>query len=139
MEKLREGTVYSGTVEGYSSEGLGIVRLNGAVVFVPRAVRGEEIDLKITKVMKTAAAGEIVKIRKQSPERVKPECPYYGKCGGCDFQHMTYTEELWAKRQRVQDALTRLGGIDLQVEEILGARNPMGHHLLDGGGGLHDA
>ena len=69
MEKLREGKIYTGIVEGYSSEGLGIVKLDGAVVFVPRAVRGEEIDLKITKVMKTAAAGEIVKIRKASPER----------------------------------------------------------------------
>ena len=125
MEKLKAGNVYTATVEGYSSEGLGIVRLDGAVVFVPQAVRGEKVDLKITKVMKTAAAGEIVKIHKPSPERAKPECPYYGKCGGCDFQHMTYTEELWAKRQRVQDALTRLGGIDLQVEEILGAKEPM--------------
>ena len=60
MEKLREGGVYTGTVEGYSSEGLGIVRLDGAVVFVPRAVRGETVDLRITKVRKTAAAGEIV-------------------------------------------------------------------------------
>ena len=124
MEKLREGGVYTGTVEGYSSEGLGIVRLDGAVVFVPRAVRGETVDLKITKVMKTAAAGEIVKIHHPSPERAEPECPYYGRCGGCDFQHLTYTEELWAKRQRVQDALTRIGGTDLQVEEILGAKNP---------------
>jgi len=125
MEKLREGKVYTGTVEGYSSEGLGIVKLDGAVVFVPRSVRGEEIDLKITKVMKTAAAGEIVKIRKASPERANPECPHFGKCGGCDFQHLSYTEELWAKRQRVQDALTRLGGTDLKVEEILGAKDPM--------------
>ena len=125
MEKLREGNVYTGTVEGYSSEGLGIVKLDGAVVFVPRSVRGEEIDLKITKVMKTAAAGEIVKIRKASPERANPECSHFGKCGGCDFQHLSYTEELWAKRQRVQDALTRLGGTDLQVEEILGAKDPM--------------
>ena len=125
MEKLVQNQVYTGTVEGYSSEGLGIVRLDGAVVFVPQAVRGETVDLKITKVMKTAAAGEIVKIRKPSPERVKPECPYYGKCGGCDFQHLSYTEEMWAKRQRVQDAITRLGGTDLQVEEILGAKNPL--------------
>ena len=124
MEKLLENHVYTGTVEGYSSEGLGIVRLDGAVVFVPQAIRGEEIDLRITKVMKTAAAGEIVKIHNLSPERTKPECPYFGKCGGCDFQHMSYTEELWAKRQRVQDALTRLGGTDLQVEEILGAKDP---------------
>ena len=125
MEKLREGKVYTGTVEGYSSEGLGIVRLDGAVVFVPRAIRGEDIDLRITKVMKTAAAGEIVKIHKTSPNRVKPECPYFGQCGGCDFQHMDYSEELWAKRQRVQDAIARLGGSDLQVEEILGAKNPL--------------
>ena len=125
MEKLQLNKVYTGTVEGYSSEGLGIVRLDGAVVFVPRAVRGEIIDLRITKVMKTAAAGEIVKIKKSSPERTKPECPYFGVCGGCDFQHLSYAEELWAKRQRVQDALTRLGGTDLQVEEILGAKNPL--------------
>ena len=124
MEKLHQNQIYTGTVEGYSSEGLGIVRLDGAVVFVPQAIRGEEIDLRITKVMKTAAAGEIVKIHNPSPERTKPECPYFGKCGGCDFQHMSYTEELWAKRQRVQDALTRLGGTDLQVEEILGAKDP---------------
>jgi len=125
MEKLRAGNVYTGIVEGYSSEGLGIVRLDGAVVFVPQAIRGEKIDLKITKVMKTAAAGEIVKIHKASPERMKPECPYFGKCGGCDFQHMAYTEELWAKRQRVQDAIQRIGGSELQVEEILGAKEPM--------------
>ena len=62
MEKLLENHIYTGTVEGYSSEGLGIVRLEGAVVFVPQAVRGETIDLKITKVMKTCAAGKIVKI-----------------------------------------------------------------------------
>ena len=124
MEQLKENSIYTGTVEGYSSEGLGIVRLVGAVVFVPRTVRGEEIDLRITKVMKTCAAGEVVKLRKASPERMKPECPYFGQCGGCDFQHMSYTEELRAKRQRVQDALTRLGGTDLQVEEILGAKDP---------------
>jgi len=124
MEKLRLDQIYTGTVEGYSSEGLGIVRLDGAVVFVPQAVRGETVDLRITKVMKTAAAGEIVRLHRPSPERAKPECPHFGVCGGCDFQHLSYAEELWAKRQRVQDALKRLGGTDLQVEEILGAKNP---------------
>ncbi len=124
MEQLKENSIYTGTVEGYSSEGLGIVRLNGAVVFVPRTVRGEEIDLRVTKVMKTCAAGEVVKLRRPSPERTKPDCPHFGQCGGCDFQHMSYGEELRAKHQRVQDALTRLGGTDLQVEEILGAKDP---------------
>lgn len=125
MEELVQNKLYTGTVEGYSSEGLGVVRLNGAVVFVPCAVRGETVDVKITKVMKTCAAGKIVKIHDPSPERIKPECPYFGACGGCDFQHLNYAEELWAKRRRVQDALERIGGLNLQVEGILGAKDPL--------------
>ena len=124
MEALEKGSVYTAVIDGYSSEGLGIARVNGAVVFVPHAVRGEEIDLRITKVMKTSCAGEIVKIHNPSPERMEPECPYAGKCGGCAYRHLTYPEELWTKRQRVQDALTRIGGLELTVEEILGAKNP---------------
>ena len=125
MERLREGKIYSGTVEGYTSEGQGVVRLDGAVVFVPGTIRGEEIDLRITKVMKTAAAGELVKLRTPSPERTAPECPHFGRCGGCQFQHMSYQEELWAKRQRVEDALRRLGGSDVPIEGILGAKDPL--------------
>ena len=125
MERLREGKIYSGTVEGYTSEGQGVVRLDGAVVFVPGTIRGEEIDLRITKVMKTAAAGKLVKLRTPSPERTAPECPQFGRCGGCQFQHMSYQEELWAKRQRVEDALRRLGGSDVPIEGILGAKDPL--------------
>ena len=124
MEALQQGQLHTATVEGYSSEGLGIVRLEGAVVFVPGVVRGERIELRITKVMKTCAAGEAVKLLKRSPERVQPECPHYGDCGGCGFQHLSYPEELWAKRRRVQDALTRLGGTSVEVGEILGAKDP---------------
>lgn len=125
MEKLVQNKIYTGTVEGYSSDGLGIVRLDGAVVFVPGAVRGEKIDLRIAKVMRSSAAGEIVKIYAPSPERVESDCPYYGACGGCVYRHLTYAEELCAKRQRVQDALERIGGLTLPVEGIHGAQNPL--------------
>lgn len=121
---LQLHSVHTGLVEGYSSEGLGIVRLNGAVVFVPGAVRGETVELKITKVMKSSAAGEILRIREPSPARTDPACPYFGRCGGCDFQHLTYEEELRAKLQRVQDAITRLGGSDVEVSGIAGAASP---------------
>ncbi len=124
MENLEKNAVYSGLVEGYSSEGLGIVRVNGVVVFVPGVIRGEAIELRISKIMKSSAAGELVRVLELSPARVEPDCPYFGKCGGCDFRHLDYTEELLAKRQRVQDALFRLGGSSVQVEEILGAKNP---------------
>ena len=124
MEKLCQGHIDTGIVEGYSSEGLGIVRLDGAVVFVPGTVRGERIRLRITKVMKNAAAGEVVEVLEPSAERADPECPHFGICGGCTFQHLTYGEELWAKEQRVRDALERLGGTDAPVEPILGAKDP---------------
>ena len=124
MEPLKLGQIHTVFVEGYSSEGYGVVRLDGAVAFVPRAIRGERVDVRITRVMKTHALGELVKIQSPSPERAAPDCPYYGRCGGCDFRHLTYKEELWAKRRRVQDALARIGGSGVLVEEILGAKNP---------------
>lgn len=125
MKNLIQNQRYTGVVEGYSSDGLGIVRLGGEVVFVPGTVRGETIDLRIVKVMRSSAAGKLEKVLVPSPERVTPDCPYYGQCGGCNFRHMTYAEELRAKRQRVQDALRRIGGLDISVEEILGAEHPL--------------
>lgn len=120
---LQKNKTYRATIEGYSSEGLGIARIDGQVVFVHRAVRGEECDILIMKVLKNAAFGKVTKIHVPSSQRREPDCPYYGKCGGCDFRHMSYEEELYAKRQRVQDALTRIGGSDVQVEEILGGKD----------------
>ena len=118
---LTKNQVVRAHIEGYSSEGLGIARVDGQVVFVHRAVRGEDCDILIVKVLKNAAYGKVVGAENPSPHRIAPDCPYYGKCGGCDFRHMDYAEELEAKRQRVQDALGRLGGSAVQVEEILGA------------------
>lgn len=116
METLHLHQNCTGIVEGYTSEGQGVVKINGAVVFVPGAVRGEEVEIEITKVMKSAAAGKITRVIKPSPFRREPDCPYFGRCGGCDFRHVSYEEELAAKRRRVQDALTRLGGADVEVE-----------------------
>ena len=118
---LKKNDIVHARIEGYSSEGLGIARVDGQVVFVHRAVRGEDCDILILKVLKNAAFGKVAGIETPSPHRTQPDCPYYGRCGGCDFRHMDYAEELEAKRQRVQDALTRLGGSGVTVEEILGA------------------
>lgn len=124
MEQLQQNHLYTGIVSGYSSEGLGVLRLEGEAVFVPGAVRGEEVEVRITRLMKNCAAGELTAVRVPSPERREPDCPYFGQCGGCDFRHLSYQEELWAKKTRVQAALTHIGGVDLPVEEILGAAQP---------------
>ena len=116
---LEKNKVYRARIQGYTSEGLGVARIDGQAVFVHRALRGEDCDVLLLKVLKNAAFGKVVKVHEPSPHRVEPDCPYYGKCGGCDFRHMDREEELYAKKTRVQDALRRIGGSDVQVEEIL--------------------
>ena len=125
MPALEKNRIYRAHIDGYSSEGLGIARIDGQVVFVHGAVRGETCDVLVMKVLKNAAFGKIAALADPSPARRQPDCPYYGRCGGCDFRHMSYEEELWAKRARVQDALTRIGGAEVTVEEILGAEQPL--------------
>ena len=125
MPGLEKNRIYRACIQGYSSEGLGIARIDGQVVFVHGAIRGEVCDVLVMKVLKNAAFGKIAALVEPSPARRIPDCPYYGRCGGCDFRHMSYEEELWAKRARVQDALTRIGGAEVTVEEILGAEQPL--------------
>ena len=125
MPALEKNRIYRAHIDGYSSEGLGIARIDGQVVFVHGAVRGETCDVLVMKVLKNAAFGKIAALAEPSPARRQPDCPYYGRCGGCDFRHMSYEEELWAKRARVQDALTRIGGAEMTVEEILGSEQPL--------------
>ena len=125
MPALEKNRIYRAHIDGYSSEGLGIARIDGQVVFVHGAIRGETCDVLVMKVLKNAAFGKIAALAETSPARRQPDCPYYGRCGGCDFRHMSYEEELWAKRARVQDALTRIGGAEVTVEEILGAEQPL--------------
>ena len=119
MPGLEKNRIYRAHIDGYSSEGLGIARIDGQVVFVHGAIRGEICDVLVMKVLKNAAFGKAVRVYAPSPHRVEPDCPYYGRCGGCDFRHMDREEELDAKRQRVQDALRRIGGSDVTVEGIL--------------------
>ena len=117
---LEKNKVYRARIQGYTSEGLGVARIDGQAVFVHQALRGEDCDVLILKVLKNAAFGKVVQVHEPSPHRREPDCPYYGRCGGCDFRHMDRAEELAAKRQRVQDALARIGGSAVTVEGIDG-------------------
>ena len=121
MEQLKKNELFTAAVEAYSADGAGIARIGGQVVFVKGAIRGETCRIKILKVLKNHAYGKIEEILEPAPARITPTCPVFGKCGGCDFMHMDYSEELALKKQRVQDALTRIGGLDIEVSEISGA------------------
>ena len=122
MSGLKENNIYPATIEGYASDGSGVARVDGGVVFVKNAIRGEEADVCIEHVGHNAAWAHIKTLKKSAEARITPDCSCYESCGGCQFRHMTYEEELAAKRQRVDDALARIGGLDLRVEKIWGAK-----------------
>lgn len=125
MSGLEKNQVHRVTIEGYSSEGLGVARMDGQVVFVHNGVRGEVCDILILKVLKQIAFAKVIQVLEPSGHRQEPDCPYFGSCGGCALRHLRYEEELWCKRQRVQDALTRLGGCSVTVETIHPASQPL--------------
>ena len=118
---VRKGQVLDVEIQGYTSEGAGVARVDGLAVFVAGAIRGELVQIRIAHLGHTAAYGDIVKVLRPSPERRKPECPYTGDCGGCVFWHMTYAEELRSKAQRVLDAMNRIGGFTLTDLPITGS------------------
>ena len=97
----------------------------GRAVFVPRALPGELWRVRIVKVTKTAVYGRGEALLRASEERAEPECPAYGKCGGCSMMHMSYSAELKMKLERVNDAFRRIGGLDLTAGEIIPAESPL--------------
>ena len=112
-------------ITGYTAEGMGVARWEGRVVFIPGTILGERWEVQLLKVKTNVAWGRAVRLLAPSPERVELDCPLAGRCGGCQYRHMTYEEELRAKRQRVQDALSRVGGVSLELPQVLGAENPL--------------
>lgn len=127
MPELEKNMIRTVTCEGYTSEGMGVCRIDGRAVFVRGLLLGEAADIRILKATKTAVYAKVEKLTSESKERILPDCPVYWQCGGCMLRHMSYSEELRLKKKRVEDAVRRIGGIDLPVSEILGAEKTEGY------------
>ena len=119
--------IYQATIDDYTAEGQGIAKIDGCVVFVPNAIVGEVCRIRIEKARKTWAAGKIVEILQKSSHRVNRECPVAKLCGGCNFWHMDYEEELRLKAERVRQSLNRIGGEKLEQIPILAAPSCHGY------------
>ena len=102
--------------------GQALGRHQGQVIFVPGGLPGERVRVRLIKEHKRWARGELVELRTPSPDRVEPPCPYYGRCGGCHWQHAAYPAQLRFKRAVVAEQLRRLAHIqDPPVRPTLGA------------------
>lgn len=99
----------------YGMNGEGIAKINNYPIFIQGAIKDEKVKIKLSYVKKDYAFGDIIEIIKNSDFRVKPKCPYYGKCGGCDMQHISYPQQLEIKRLNIQRTLKKNAGLDIDV------------------------
>ena len=119
--------------------GKGVGRDNGKAVFIPFTIDGEIVSAEIVREKKQFAEAELVDLKESSPHRVNPECPYFGRCGGCAYQHISYEHQLAIKWRQVRDVLQRIGKLkDVPMRPIVpspeqyGYRNRITVHAEDG-------
>jgi len=110
------------TITGFAAEGKSLVRIDDLVVFVPFAVPGDVVDLKILKKKHSYADAVVVRLIKPSPVRAVPFCRHFGVCGGCKWQNLPYGEQIRYKQQQVTDCLTRIAKVELpEISPIIGS------------------
>ena len=118
---LRKNDEITLTIDGMTSEGSGIGHYDGQAVFVAGTAVGDVILCHIIKAKKTYAVGKAFKIFTSSKDRVPADCEVSNQCGGCCYRHISYDAELQYKQQRVADAFSRLGHLDVEVEPVTGS------------------
>lgn len=124
----RQGEIVRVAIADLSNSGDGVGRWEDRVVFVPNTVPGDEMLVKLTKTKATHGFGKPAGIVKPSPVRVRPACIVADKCGGCQWQQVSYDEQLAAKHRLVVDALSRIGKLEnMQVDPVLAAKEQLGY------------
>ena len=118
------GTQIELEITGISHQGYGIGRIENLVVFVPGAMLGETVIAEVVEYKKKMVTAQLIEVLEPSLQRIAPSCGQSERCGGCELQHCNAAYQLKAKRQIVQDAITRLGRVELEVEPVLGMEYP---------------
>ena len=110
------------TITDVAAEGKALAKVNDLVVFVPYVVPGDVVDLQVKRKKNKYAEAVAVKFHEYSPQRAEPFCQHYGVCGGCNWQCLTYADQIKYKQKQVTDNLTRIGKVELpEISPILGS------------------
>ncbi len=124
---MKKGQEFPLTIKRLGINGEGVGYYKRQVVFVPGALPGEEVVVTVTNVNEKFSEAKIKKIRVKSKERIKPACPIYEKCGGCQLQHLDYKAQLREKQDIVRQAFeryTNLSNDKLPIKETIGMEDP---------------
>lgn len=125
MNKNHNFTPQIVTVRDFTVDAQGIAATDSGTVFIPGCVPGDTVKVISIKKHKNYISAEKFDIVSPSPDRIKPDCPVFGECGGCSFRSITYASELNFKQKTVGNALRRIGKITAEIRPIVGAENPL--------------
>ena len=124
MAMLQTGSEIELEVQTSAEKGRGVAKVDGFVVFVRNAVPGDRVLARIVKSRRNFAEAVSVKLLVPSPQRVEPRCRYFGVCGGCEWQNLSYEAQLKLKQHRVEDVFNHIGGFkNLEVKPTLGSED----------------
>ncbi len=124
---LHRGQEIDLTVDGLAFGGRGVARHGELVVFVSRALPGDRVRARVTKLKRRHAEAFAVEVLEAGPGRVTPRCAHFGVCGGCAWQDLAYAEQVRHKAAQVDDALRRLGRFEIELESIVPAAEQYGY------------
>ncbi len=120
-----EGDLRTLRVESLAHLGAGIAKDEGKITFIPYTVPGDLVQVRITEEKRRFSRAEIVALLEPSPDRVEPPCPYFGQCGGCQWQHIAYPVQTRYKARIVREQLRHVGGLaDVEVRDTIGMPHP---------------
>lgn len=123
---FEEGQIREVEIIDVNHMGKGVAKIDNFVVFIDGLIEGDVAEIKITEKKKNFAVGKLLKIIKNSENRINPSCSHYEQCGGCQLMHMDYKEQLKYKKNRVISELRRAGVINdnTQIYDTIGMDNP---------------
>ncbi len=124
---LQKNQEYINTVQYLGSNGEGVLKQDGFIVFIPFALVGEKIRYKILKVTSKCAFGKLIEVLTPAEERVRPKCKVFEKCGGCQLQHLTYLSQLHAKEDNVKNCFKKIAGLDVTPYPTVKCVNKYGY------------
>ena len=116
---LRKNDEIICTVNSTGNNGEGVVKLDFYVIFVPFCLPKEKIKCKILKVDKNIAFGKLLEVLEPSTDRIVPKCPVFGKCGGCQLQHINYESQIKLKEQTIKDAFSKIAFLNVDVKNCV--------------------
>ena len=102
-------------------------RIEGWVVMVPFTLPGERVRVRVYRNHKNYSEADLVEVLSPSPERVTAPCPLFGRCGGCQYQHLNYAGQLEWKRRQVQELLQHMAGVSFDVAAVIASPREYGY------------